>query len=123
MALDSELKETVSKDPTLPLVVSHPVYDYLTRRYQLNIESVHWEPDEILDNKQWIEMKGILENHPARWMIWEGAPFQESVKKLESIGMNSIIFAPCGNVPAEGDFMDVMRRNVQHFKEVFGADL
>jgi zinc transport system substrate-binding protein len=37
MALDKELEAVFSKDPKRPLVVSHPVYDYMTRRYGLKV--------------------------------------------------------------------------------------
>jgi zinc transport system substrate-binding protein len=79
-----------------------------------NIKSVHWEPDEIPNNKQWVELRAILKGHPARWMIWEGEPIGESVERLKSIGVNSLVFDPCGNAPDQGDFLTVMRQNVQN---------
>jgi zinc transport system substrate-binding protein len=114
IALDRNIKAVVSKDPSRPLLVSHPVYDYFARRYGLNIKSVHWEPDEIPNNKQWVELRAILKGHPARWMIWEGEPIGESVERLKSIGVNSLVFDPCGNAPDQGDFLTVMRQNVQN---------
>ena len=105
MILDGEIKAVVSKNPTLPLLASHPVYDYFARRYGLNLKSVHWEPDEAPSNEQWMELRGILKDHPAKWMIWEAAPLQKSQGSLESIGINSLVFDPCGNVPEKGDFI------------------
>ncbi len=119
MALDGEIKAIVSNNPTLPLLASHPVYDYLSRRYGLNIKSLHWEPDEIPNAEQWIELQSILKHHPARWIIWEAVPFQESVKRLESIGINSLVFDPCGNVPEKGDFVAIMRQNVENIRMIF----
>jgi zinc transport system substrate-binding protein len=119
VALDRDIKAVVSKDPSKPLIVSHPVYDYFARRYGLNIKSVHWEPDEIPNNEQWVELRAILKGHPARWMIWEGEPIGESVERLKSIGVNSLVFNPCGNVPDRGDFLTVMRQNVENLKLAF----
>ena len=65
--VDEELKVIMSKKPDTPLVGSHPVYDYLARRYGLNLKSVHWEPGEIPSQEQWNDLKHILEGHPARW--------------------------------------------------------
>jgi len=31
--LDRDIEAIVSKNPATPLIVSHPVYDYFTRRY------------------------------------------------------------------------------------------
>jgi hypothetical protein len=39
--------------------------------------------------------------------------------KLESIGVESLVFDPCGNVPAQGDFLAVMRANVNNLRKAF----
>ena len=118
-SLDLDIQEIVSKNQRQPLIASHPVYQYFTRRYVLNVRSVHWEPDAAPSQRQWSELKGMLKSHPARWMIWEGEPIQETVKKLRSMGVESIVFDPCGNVPGKGDFMSVMRENVENLRVAF----
>jgi zinc transport system substrate-binding protein len=65
------------------------------------------------------EFKKILERHPAEWMIWEGQPVQASVAELKALGVDSLVFDPCGNMPDQGDFMTVMRRNVEDFRRAF----
>ena len=119
LALDEEIKKMVSKNPDRPLVASHPVYQYFARRYGLHIESVMWEPDEVPTEKQWAELRYGLEGHPAKWMIWEGEPAAASVERLKSMGVGSIVFDPCGNTPENGDFMSVMRKNVENLKPAF----
>jgi zinc transport system substrate-binding protein len=52
-------------------------------------------------------------------MIWEGNPIKEPVAKLKSMGINSLIFDPCGNVPVQGDFLSVMWKNVENLKPAF----
>ena len=117
--LDQDIQAIVAKKPSLPLIVSHPVYDYFTKRYGLNVISVHWEPDQVPSDSQLREFKEILKQHPARWMIWEGEPVQASVDKLKTLGVDSLVFDPCGNVPARGDFMTVMQRNVEDLRRAF----
>jgi zinc transport system substrate-binding protein len=119
MTLDRAIKEIVSKDRTRPLLVSHPVYEYFARRYGLNIKSVHWEPDGILTNKQIMELNGILKEHPAKWMIWEGNVMKQSAEKLKAIGVGSLVFNPCGNTPDQGDFLSVMGQNVNNLVSAF----
>jgi len=119
LKLDRDIKEVVSKDQSKPLVVSHPVYDYFARGYGLNIRSVHWEPDEIPTTEQMLELHSILKNHTAKWMIWEGEPLKESVERLKAIGIQSVVFDPCGNAPDQGDFMSVMRQNVENLEAAF----
>jgi len=119
MTLDRKMKETVSHNQSLSLVVSHPVYDYWARRYGLNIKSVHWEPDEMPGDEQWVELQDILKRHPATWMIWEGEPIKETVEKLEALGVRSLVFRPCGNVPEQGDLLTVMQQNLSNLRSAF----
>lgn len=69
LTLDQALVAIVSKDPAKYFIGSHPVYDYFARRYGLNIKSVHWEPDEVPGDTQWMELQTILKTHPHEWMI------------------------------------------------------
>ncbi|MGW8325276.1 MAG: metal ABC transporter substrate-binding protein, partial [Desulfobacterales bacterium] len=98
-ALDQDIQTIVSQDRSKPLMVSHPVYDYFARRYGLNIVSVHWEPGEVPSGEQWLELKKILKDHPAKWMIWEGDPLKATIEKLKGLQIESVVFDPCGNVP------------------------
>jgi zinc transport system substrate-binding protein len=117
--VDRSIRETVSKNPSQPLIGSHPVYDYFSRRHGLNMKSVHWEPDEVPSDAQWAELKALLKDHPAKWMIWEGEPMQASVDKLSASGIKSLVFDPCGNVPDQGDFLSVMKQNVKNLEAAF----
>ena len=117
--LERDVKAIVSKNPATPLMVSHPVYDYFARPYGLNIMSVHWEPDQVPGDSQLTEFKGILKRHPAQWMIWEGEPVRAAVDKLKALGVDSLVFDPCSNRPDQGDFMTVMRSNVDNLRQAF----
>lgn len=119
MTLDRELKEIVAAKARQPLVASHPIYDYFNRRYGLNIKSMLWEPDVFPSAEAWMELEGVLKKHPAQWMIWEGEPLQESVDKLQALGLQGFVFAPCMNVPEEGDFLSVMQQNVENLQAAF----
>jgi zinc transport system substrate-binding protein len=119
LALDQHIMALSAKHPGKPLFVSHPVYDYLARRYRLNIRSVHWEPGEVPTIAQVRDFQQMLEKHPAQWMIWEGSPLKESVEKLHGIGIQSTEFDPCGNRPDTGDFLSVMQQNIANLEKIF----
>jgi len=119
LALDRKIQAIVSQDRSIPLIASHPVYDYFARRYGLNLKSIHWEPDETPTSKQWRELKRIRKTHPAEWMIWEGEPMKGTVEHLESIGIRTLVFDPCGNVPEKGDFLTRMRQNVENLLAIW----
>jgi len=119
LALDALIAETAAPGRDRPLLASHPVYQYLARRYGLNLQSVLWEPDTVPDKPQWAELERILGEHRAKWMLWEGEPARESVERLRALGVRSVVFDPCANRPATGDFLSVMRNNARSLEQVF----
>ena len=119
MALDERLDSLVSRRREQPLLVSHPVYQYFSRRYGLNVQSVLREPDAMPDDEQWAELRTLVEAHTARWMLSEGNPLPESVDRLAAFGINSLVFDPCGNTPEQGDFLSVMQHNLVRLQQAF----
>ena len=119
LALDSRIRSIVTPNAGIPIIFSHPVYDYLVKGYGLNGKSVHWEPNQPPTQIQTAELKKLLTTHQAIWMIWESAPIKSSVDILKAMGIQSAVFDPCGNVPPEGDFLTVMQQNVINLEPVF----
>jgi zinc transport system substrate-binding protein len=117
--LDAQMAAVAKGGISQPLVFSHPVYQYFIRRYSLNGQEVHWEPEESPTPEQWAELKQLLKEHPAQWMIWEGIPNPSTVAELKKSGLDSLTFDPCGNVPETGDYLSVMRDNALNLKNVF----
>ena len=112
LALDARALEAGKKLGGRALLGSHPVYQYLARRYQLNLREVHWEPDQVPGKEAVEELDGILKEHPATVMLWEGEPIEASEALLKEKGIASAVFDPCGNRPESGDFLSVMEANV-----------
>jgi zinc transport system substrate-binding protein len=119
LALDAQLKTIVAGDPSQPLLASHPVYQYLARRYALNLKSVMWEPDAVAPESEWRALAKLHEGHPATWMLWESEPVPENSERLQQIGIQSTVFDPCANRPAAGDFLSVMSSNLANMARVF----
>lgn len=120
LKLDQQISETTRAHSSLPLLASHPVYQYLARRYGLDLRSVLWEPEEAPSEAQWAELKEILSEHPAKWMIWEDKPAQEIAARLRALGVKSVVVNPCSNRPAAGDFLTVMAENAKGLDRIFG---
>jgi zinc transport system substrate-binding protein len=122
LALDAQLTTVNAAYQHQPLLASHPVYQYLARRCGWNLASVHWEPDEMPDDQEWQELRQILTEHPARWMIWEDEPLPEIRERLAEMGIGCAVFDPCGNVPESGDLLTVMRENVERLQPVMAIE-
>jgi zinc transport system substrate-binding protein len=117
--LDRQLTELSALHPRISLFGSHPVYQYLARRYELNITMVMWEPNEDPGEQNWTELKSRQTEHPASWMIWEDEPLQASVNRLADFGIKSLVFSPCFNRPEKADFLSVMKQNIENLRAVF----
>ena len=116
LELDASLQEIFARNEQ-PLLASHPVYQYLARRYALDLHSVHFEPDELPDEKTWQGLEAILAEHSAQHMLWEDEPLEEMRKRLQELGVDIVVYDPCGNRPEAGDFLEVMRGNVTRIGE------
>ena len=121
LALDSEMQSIGQRAGAKPLLASHPVYQYLQRRYDLNLRSVMWEPDVVPGRSSWQGLRVLLREHPAQWMLWEAQPVGETAQRLTSLGISTVVFSPCANVPDDGDFLTVMRRNLEALSSILGA--
>ena len=100
------------------IIASHPVYQYMEQRYQLNIHSLHWEPSQFPNEGDWEEIKNIVEKNEAKIMIWEAEPLESTSTKLKQMGLEVVVFNPCSNRPDVGDFLAVMQENVSGFYRI-----
>jgi zinc transport system substrate-binding protein len=110
--LDRSFEKVFSNLKDQPLVFSHPVYQYLQKRYGLNARSVHWEPDTEPGVKEWFDFQNLLRAHQAKLMIWEGQPSPVIIERLQDQGIQSVVFNPVANQDAAGDYFVVMSANL-----------
>jgi len=111
--LDSGLRTLTQGHRGQTLFASHPIFQYFARRYGLNLVAVLWEPGEFPSQEQWDHLAELRKKDAADWMIWEGVPLPASKRKLLQMGIHSVVFDPCANRPAHGDFLSVMRANLE----------
>jgi len=109
-----------------PVLCSHPAYNYIARRYEWNIRNLDLDPETRLTDEQLSDIRELLETFPAETLVWEGEPTPEvSEQVAQELGLVSVVFSPCELLSAEErdngvDYMDVMNRNVEVMKKVFG---
>ncbi len=74
------------------LVYSHPVFQYFERRYQLPGRSLHWEPDAMPSDEQWLALQQA--SSPDALFIWEAAPDSAISARLEKLNVEYVVVAP-----------------------------
>ncbi len=115
LELDTRLADVFAQLGGQPIVFSHPVYQYLQRRYGINAMSVHWEPDVEPTTSAWIDLQRLLASHPASIVIWEDEPLPSTAQRLSDTGIKSVAFRTAANKPNNGDYLSVMQENVKQF--------
>jgi len=113
LSLDSQWLKGFHKYHNQIIIGSHPVYQYLARAYDLNMESVHFEPDEFPSVSQWSELDDLIKKHGSSIMLWEKQPSPKIEKEMNDRKMKIVVFDPCGNKPPSGDFLSVMQENTE----------
>lgn len=113
LALHESMQELSAKIEGLNIIGSHPVYQYLSKAYDLNIRSVHFEPGEMPGLDQWKEFDELLEQNTSPIMLWEDEPIPEIIEILNEKGVRAMVFNPCGNKTAGVDFIEMMKKNIQ----------
>ncbi len=113
-SLDQQMLGACEKFDSDPIVTSHPIYQYFSRRYKMNTKSLQWEPEMKIAETDLNDLKKILDTHPAKVMIWEADPGEANRKLLlEKFGLRCIVVSPCFNFD-EQDWLSVMKQNIQN---------
>ena len=107
--LDAALSEALTPLRGIRVLASHPVYQYLGRRYGLDMTSVHWEPDLTPPPEEWAALDALLGQRAATVMLWEGEPTQETRVALQARGLRVAVFPTLSNRPPEEDFVSILR--------------
>ncbi|MEJ2481932.1 MAG: metal ABC transporter substrate-binding protein [Gemmatimonadota bacterium] len=119
LALDSALERAARSLDGTPILGSHPVYQYLAARYDLDLRSVHFEPDEMPDAAGWRALERLQSERASTLMLWEAEPLPEVRRRLErEYGIRTVVFSPCANAPDVDDYMHIMRQNAQRLSAI-----
>jgi zinc transport system substrate-binding protein len=116
--LDQDLTAAFQALEQTPVLFSHPVYQYLARRYAAEARSLDWEPDLVPDAQALEALAAVRAEHPATVLIWEREPFAVTVETLEAEGLRSIAFETGANRPADKDYLALMRWNLANLRRV-----
>jgi putative ABC transport system permease protein len=109
--IDAAIERASAPLGNLPLLGSHPVYQYAARRYGWNLKCLHWEPDEMPSDEEWQKFVKLHQEHPGKIMLWEEAPLPAVAERLRNMGIEPIGFETCASEPDQGDYLTAMKAN------------
>jgi len=116
--LDARIRQLAARLEGRRLLASHPAYQYLKRRYALDLDSLDFNPEEMPSDEALAALRDDLVRRPARLLLWESPPRDEVAERLRrDLGLHSVEFSPCERPPESApggpsDYLAVMRANL-----------
>jgi len=114
--LDADLGAVFKQSYDAVIIFSHPVYQYLTRKYGVQAVTMHWEPDQPLAAEDLQQLDGIPGN--LRLVIWEGQPLEANIDALNKAGYQSVVFNPAANPTGGTDYLEIMAMNAAKLRAI-----
>ncbi len=114
-ALDTEARSVGAKTKGMPIIASHPRYQYLGRAYGLTLSNVEWDAREAATEVEWRALEEKIAETGARMFLWEAEPAHAARDRMSALGVTDTVFPPLGIRPASGDFLSVMRQSLDAF--------
>ncbi|MEM7718803.1 MAG: zinc ABC transporter substrate-binding protein [Pseudomonadota bacterium] len=92
--LDTTAAAALETAKDIPMIATHPRYQYLARRYGLSITSLEWEAGAMPTAKQLAELEARVAESAARVLIWEATPPDAALEAIATLGLQSVVFNP-----------------------------
>jgi zinc transport system substrate-binding protein len=111
-----------------PLLASHPAYNYIAKRYGWDLANLNLDPETMPSDEEFTKIAGILETHPAKFLLWEADPKPEIAARFrDELSIESVTFSPCELMSAEDlaageDYLSVMKANLAAMRGVLGGE-
>ncbi|MBK1833498.1 metal ABC transporter substrate-binding protein [Roseibacillus ishigakijimensis] len=116
--LDQTTREALADFQGQALLASHPHYQYWSRAYGVEVHALLWEAGMTIDEKAVADFEALRAQHPAaRIFLWDTAPSEANAAFIRKQGLINVVFSPCATPPAEGDFLSVMKDNLQRLQK------
>lgn len=122
--LDRELSDLAASMADVSVICSHPAYNYLGRRYHWNLIVVPMDPAATVTADDLEALRRAVESAgPRRIVLWESPTSDANASAIRNaIGAESVLYSPCEQTPAEGDFLGVMRANISRLRAAVSGD-
>lgn len=92
--LDAQAEAALAGLVGVPMIATHPRYQYFARRYDLSIASLEWEAGEMPDDAALADLAALIDTTGARILIWEAAPPPAAFEATSALGVKNVVFAP-----------------------------
>ena len=123
-ALDAELKAALAHAGDKQLSANHPAFNYIARRYGLQIRSFDFDPEEVPSAESIAGFDTWAAEVPEPRMLWWESQADDVVKRAFAAGTIHVHVDPLEQPAADGaayDYVAQAKANAQTFRSLFPA--
>ena len=91
-ALDMQAKSALAGLTDVPMIATHPRYQYFARRYDLSITSLEWDAGAMPTDAEVADLRALVESSGARVLIWEAEPPAAAFEITAEFGLQNVVF-------------------------------
>lgn len=90
--LDAEAESGLAGLTDVPMIATHPRYQYVARRYDLSITALEWEAGAMPTDAEVADLQTMIGETGARVLIWEAEPPAAAFEITAALGLQNVVF-------------------------------
>lgn len=91
-ALDAQAESALAHLTGVPMIATHPRYQYFARRYDLSIAALEWEAGMMPTDAEVADLQALVAASGARVLIWEAEPPAAAFEITAALGLQNVVF-------------------------------
>lgn len=107
--LDADAKAALAGLSDVPIIATHPRYQYFARRYDVSITSLEWEAGAMPNDAEIDALQTLVAETGAQVLIWEATPPAAAFDMAAAMGLENIVFPTLAHGPDGQSFPDVFQ--------------
>lgn len=116
--LHSALVAATTQYKSVEFAANHPAYNYLAKRYELNVHSFDFDPEEPPTKEALDAFASWNQSSNAQQLLWEEMP-SESVQAVFPAGVQHIYIDPLEQPSTDKyDYVQQMKKNITRIKQI-----
>ena len=119
--LDASTADALATARGIPMIATHPRYQYLAQRYDLSITSLEWEAGAMPTQEELADLERLVAELDARILIWEAQPPREGIEAADALGLESVVFNPLARASADDSFVEAYASAVSDLSDAVSS--
>ena len=119
--LDASTAAALATARGIPMIATHPRYQYLAQRYDLSITSLEWEAGAMPTQEELADLERLVAELDARILIWEAQPPREGIEAADALGIESVVFNPLARASADDSFVEAYASAVSDLSDAVSS--